>query len=233
MELNVFLNRISEPARRAIEQLQCTKLEDLLSYSDKELLALHGLGPKTIRILNDFLHENKLDRNPKRTALLVIDVQEALLDENPYHKEELIQNINTSIEFARKHKHPIFFIRHDGGKGDTLAYGEEAWQLAKALDYKAEPIIDKEYNSAFKDTNLEESLQALKINHLILVGMQTEYCVDATLKSAFEKGYQCEVIKGCTGTYDNPWLKADQLIDFYEQAIWPNFAKVMCIDELK
>ena len=72
MELNVFLDRISEPARRAIEQLRCTKLEDLLSYSDKELLALHGLGPKTIRILYDFLEENKLDRNPKRSALLIL-----------------------------------------------------------------------------------------------------------------------------------------------------------------
>lgn len=233
MELNVFLERISEPARRAIEQLHCSNLEDLLKYSDKELLKLHGLGPKTIRMLNDFLVENKLDRNPKRTALLVIDIQEALLDENPYHKEDLIQNINNSIQFARERKHPIFFIRHDGGKGDTLAYGEDGWQIAKVMDYKDEPIIDKRFNSAFKDTNLESSLQALKINHLILVGMQTEYCVDATLKSAFEKGYQCVVVKGCTSSVDNPWLQANQLIDFYEQAIWPNFAEVIQIDELK
>ena len=231
MELNVFLDRISEPARCAIEQLRCTKLEDLLSYSDKELLALHGLGPKTIRILYDFLEENKLDRNPKRSALLVIDVQEALLEENPYHKEELIQNINTLIRLYRSKKSPIFFIRHDGGKGDTLAYGEEGWQLAKTLDYKDEPIIDKKYNSAFKNTNLESSLQALKINHLVIVGMQTEYCVDVTLKSAFEKGYHCDVIKGCTSTYDNPWLKADQLIDFYEQAIWPSFARIIKMEE--
>ena len=231
MELNVFLDRISEPARCAIEQLHCTKLEDLLSYSDKELLALHGLGPKTIRILYDFLEENKLDRNPKRSALLVIDVQEALLEENPYHKEELIQNINTLIRLYRSKKSPIFFIRHDGGKEDTLAYGEVGWQLAKALDYKDEPIIDKIYNSAFKDTNLESSLKVLKINHLAIVGMQTEYCVDATLKSAFEKGYQCDVIKGCTSTYDNPWLRADQLIDFYEQAIWPSFARIIKIEE--
>lgn len=231
MELNVFLDRISEPARCAIEQLHCTKLEDLLSYSDKELLALHGLGPKTIRILNDFLEENKLGRTPKRSALLVIDVQEALLDENPYHKEALIQNINTLIQLYRSKKSPIFFIRHDGGKGDTLAYGEEGWQLAKTLDYKDEPILDKKYNSAFKDTNLESGLQAFKINHLVIVGMQTEYCVDATLKSAFEKGYQCDVIKGCTSTYDNSWLKADQLIDFYEQAIWPSFARVIKIEE--
>lgn len=233
MELNAFLDRISEPARRAIEQLHCTKLEDLLSYSDKELLALHGLGPKTIRILNDFLMETKLDRNPKRTALLVIDVQEALLDENPYHKEELIQNINTLIRLYRSKKNPIFFIRHEGKEGDTLAYGEAGWQLAKTLDYVDEPIIDKKYNSAFKDTKLEESLKALSINHLMLSGMQTEYCVDATLKSAFEKGYQCVVVKGCTSTVDNPWLNADQLIDFYEQAIWPSFAKLIYIDEIK
>ncbi len=233
MELNAFLDRISEPARRAIEQLHCTKLEDLLRYSDKELLALHGLGPKTIRLLNEFLDENKIDRNPRKSALLVIDVQEALLDENPYNKAELIQNINTLIRLYRSKKHPIFFIRHDGGNGDTLAYGEDGWQIAKAMDYKGESIIDKRFNSAFKDTNLESSLQALKINHLILAGMQTEYCVDATLKSAFEKGYQCVVVKGCTSTVDNPWLKADQLIDFYEQAIWPNYAEIIQVNELK
>lgn len=233
MELNVFLDRISDPARRAIEQLHCIKLEDLLNYSDKELLDMHGIGPKTIRILNDFLEENKLDRHPRRSALLVIDVQEALLDEGPYHKDELIQNINRLIRFYRSNKHPIFFIRHEGAAGDTLAYGEVGWQLAKALDYQDEPIIDKKYNSAFKDTKLELSLKALHINHLMIVGMQTEYCVDATLKSAFEKGYPCVVVKECTSTVDNPWLSADQLIDFYEQAIWPSFAKLIQIDEIK
>lgn len=65
MTLNDFLERISEPARRAIEQLPCTKFDDLLLYSNKELLALHGVGPKTIRILDAFLLENGLNRNPK------------------------------------------------------------------------------------------------------------------------------------------------------------------------
>ncbi len=233
MELNDFLIKLSEPARRAIKELHCNQLEDLLSYSDQELLAMHGIGPKTIRILNDFLTVHKLDRHPLKSALLVIDMQEALMDEMPYRKQELIANINEIINHARKQRIPIFFIRHDGGEGDTLAYGEAGWHLAKDLNHQGEPIVDKRYNSAFKDTNLESLLQAQKIKHLMLVGMQTEYCVDATLKSAFEKGYQCTILQGCTSTFDNPWLNARQLIDFYEQAIWPSFAKVVSVDEIK
>ena len=232
MELKALLQRLSEPARSAIEELRCTNLDDLLRYSDKELLALHGVGPKTIRILNEFIDEHSLQRHPLRSALLIIDMQEALMEENPYQKDTLIENINALIRSARKRKDPIFFVRHDGGEGDSLAYGAAGWQITNALDYVDEPIIDKRYNSAFKDTILESSLQALNINQLMLVGMQTEYCVDATLKSAFEKGYQCLVLKGCTSTFDNPWLKADQLIDFYEQALWPSFARVIPINEV-
>lgn len=65
MELNDFLEQLSEPARRAIEQLQCITLDDILRYSDKELLSLHGVGPKTIRILNAFLQENGINRQPE------------------------------------------------------------------------------------------------------------------------------------------------------------------------
>lgn len=231
--LNDLLERLSEPAQRALDELQCNTLEELLAYSDKELLALHGLGPKTIRILHDFLKENSLERHPQRCALLVIDMQEALIDENPYNKETLIQGINQVIRIFRSKNNPILFVRHDGGAGDTLAKGEPGWQIAKAIDIRDERIIDKNYNSAFKDTNLENELKRLHVNELVLVGMQTEYCVDATLKSAFEKGFSCHVIKGCTSTVDNPWFKAEQLIDFYERAIWPSFAKLITIEEIK
>ncbi|MCP9767191.1 hypothetical protein EGI22_04665 [Lacihabitans sp. LS3-19] len=53
-----FLQKISSPARRALENIGIINLEDLTIYSEKELLKLHGIGPASIPILRNTL-ENK------------------------------------------------------------------------------------------------------------------------------------------------------------------------------
>jgi len=55
-----FLSLISAPARRAIEREGIKTLEELSKYSEKELLALHGVGPTVIPKLVAALKEKKL-----------------------------------------------------------------------------------------------------------------------------------------------------------------------------
>lgn len=50
-----FLSLIGAPARRALEREGITTLEKLSTYSDKEILALHGVGRSTIPKLNELL----------------------------------------------------------------------------------------------------------------------------------------------------------------------------------
>jgi hypothetical protein len=45
-------HRVGAPARRAFAAAGYTTLEELLAADDKELLALHGVGPRAIRILH-------------------------------------------------------------------------------------------------------------------------------------------------------------------------------------
>jgi len=52
-----FMSGLSAPARRALEHHRITSIADLKRYSEKELLALHGLGPSTIPILRRALQE--------------------------------------------------------------------------------------------------------------------------------------------------------------------------------
>jgi DNA-directed RNA polymerase alpha subunit len=47
-----FVGLTSRPAVRALEAAGYTRLEDLTQVTEKELLALHGMGPKAIRMLN-------------------------------------------------------------------------------------------------------------------------------------------------------------------------------------
>ncbi len=54
------LPRISKPATRALATIGVTTLEQVAEHSEKELLALHGFGPKGIRILKPVLAEHGL-----------------------------------------------------------------------------------------------------------------------------------------------------------------------------
>lgn len=48
---------IGRPATRALQQAGITTLEAVAQHSPKELLALHGVGPKAIRVLAEALAE--------------------------------------------------------------------------------------------------------------------------------------------------------------------------------
>lgn len=50
-----FLSLIGAPARRALEREGITTLEILTTYSEKDILALHGMGKSSIPKLNEVL----------------------------------------------------------------------------------------------------------------------------------------------------------------------------------
>lgn len=51
------LPKIGAPATRALQAAGITTLSQVARRSEKELLAIHGVGPKAVRILNDALAE--------------------------------------------------------------------------------------------------------------------------------------------------------------------------------
>jgi len=55
-----FPKSIGRPAHAALTNLGITTLWQLTTYTEKELLAIHGVGPKAIRILKEQLEKNDL-----------------------------------------------------------------------------------------------------------------------------------------------------------------------------
>ncbi|MEZ5295298.1 MAG: hypothetical protein R2697_03190 [Ilumatobacteraceae bacterium] len=49
------LPEIGAPATRALAAIGVTRLEQVAERREAELLALHGLGPRALRILNEAL----------------------------------------------------------------------------------------------------------------------------------------------------------------------------------
>ncbi len=52
-----FLARLGAPARRALEHAGITTLAVLAQHSEREILAFHGVGPKTIPTLSQALDD--------------------------------------------------------------------------------------------------------------------------------------------------------------------------------
>ena len=63
------------------------------------------------------------------------------------------------------------------------------WQIASEIAPRAgEPIVEKRFGDAFAQTTLTDVLAALDGDHLIVAGMQTDFCVNATIGGAAERG---------------------------------------------
>jgi len=171
----------------------------------------------------------------KDTVLLVVDVQTALILAHPYNEEKMINNIKHLILFCREKNIEIVYIQHDGGTGDELECDSDGWQIYKDITpHLGEKIFDKHYNSAFKSTGLKDYLDSKNIKNIILVGMQTEYCMDTTCKIAFEYGYNIIIPEETTSTYDNSYFTGKILYEYYLYKIWKDrFAKVISMDELE
>lgn len=167
-------------------------------------------------------------------VLLVVDVQNALIKKHPYYERRVIENIKKLILTARDNNKEVIYVRHDDGKGTDLEKGTEGWQIYNDIaPDSSEVIVEKEYNSAFHKTGLREYLEDKKIDTIILVGLQTEYCIDATLKSAFDYGYNIIIPKETNTTFDNEYLSGEKLYEFYNYKIWnKRFANVLSMDDV-
>ena len=170
----------------------------------------------------------------KNTVLLVVDVQNALIAKQPYRGQELLENIGVLTGACRESGIEVVYVRHDGSARGMLVPGTAEWEIVSTIaPLPGERIFDKRFCSSFQETGLEKYLKEKEARQLILTGMQTEYCIDATCKAAFERGYRVVVPEAATSTFDNPFLTGRQLCEFYENLIWrPCFAGVIPVPEL-
>ena len=164
-----------------------------------------------------------------KAVLLIVDMQNALVHDNPYNINTVLSNIKDLVAGARQYGTEIIYIQHDGGSGDELEIGTEGWGIADVISpFHDDKVFGKQKNSAFKGTALHAYLQEKEVDTIILVGMQTEYCIDATCKSAFDLDYSIIIPEDCTTTFDNDYFSGRALSEYYEKKIWnERFAKVV------
>ena len=172
-----------------------------------------------------------VDSPPSGVALLVVDVQEGAVARGPYRGPEVVAHISALAEACRRAGVEVIYVQHDGGPGEDEEPGSPGWPIHGAVaPHTGERVIRKRHNSAFRGTPLEDVLDQAGIRTLLLVGIQTEYCVDTTCRVAFELGFEVVVPREANTTFDNGELSAEQVHRLYNDRIWDGrFATVRSV----
>ena len=162
---------------------------------------------------------------PTQRAVLVIDVQTGLfcVDPAPFEAEAVVARINAVTAAARQAGSPVIFIQHDGEPGgeDVVPF-TEGWKLHPKLEVcPGELVIRKTTCDAFYGTPLEAELRSRGITTLVLMGYATDFCVDATLRSAASRDFGVIVVADAHTTSDNSVLKAEVVRRHHNWA-WAN-----------
>jgi len=148
-----------------------------------------------------------------KTALLIIDVQSALCcgQWSAFDIDAVIDRINTLAGKARAAGLPVFLIQHEEDEG-PLQFGTDGWQLDQRLAVQPGDIrVRKTATDSFFKTQLQSLLQAHGVDDLIVCGVQSEFCVDSTVRAALALGYPVLLVADGHSTLDNGVLCAAQI----------------------
>jgi nicotinamidase-related amidase len=130
-----------------------------------------------------------------KTALILIDIQN---DYFPGGKMELEGPLEAAaqarvlLDFFRQQKWPTIHIQHISTRpGATffLPDTDGAKIHPSIAPLAGETVIVKHFPNSFRETTLLEHLKGLGVERLVLCGMMTHMCVDATVRAAADLGF--------------------------------------------
>jgi nicotinamidase-related amidase len=167
-------------------------------------------------------NEHQMKLNPKKAALLVIDMQNDFINKGSMvyteMAEAIVPNLKRLILSCRKAKIPVIYTAHihqdpavDGGMTaqwwlelkdkKVLVAGSKGAEIYSEIAPKPdEKVIYKHRYSAFYNTDLEIALRGLGITDLIISGVMTNICCESTARDAFFRDFRIFVLADGTGS---------------------------------
>ncbi len=172
----------------------------------------------------------------ERTALLIIDVQEALFSMAEFHPHgpaALLSRIATLLGRARSSGVPVVYVQQCGPPGHALEPGTAGWKVHSAIaPGPGELAIQKKESDAFLHTDLKAELDNLEITTLVVCGMQSEYCVDTTCRRAQGLGYEVLLVEDAHTTDDAGSLSAPQIIEHHNSTLGGTYVTLCAAEDV-
>ena len=151
------------------------------------------------------------------TCLLIIDLFNDCLDHLPPERvEQLVTNTNNLTLHFRVSNLPIVWVRQEFAPDLSDAFlemrrrgiktaiaGTTGAQLDRRLDVRSEDkVLVKKRYSAFFGTELDRVIQANRVTHLVLAGINIHACVRTTAVDAYQRDLEVILAAECLDGYD-------------------------------
>lgn len=166
-------------------------------------------------------------------VLLVIDTQKQIMNASLYRFDDFRDHMKRLIKTARESGVEIIYVRHDDGEGTDLTKGMAGYEIYDDFaPVEGEAVFEKCVNSPFKESGLLEYLISRHEETVVITGLQSDYCIDASVKCAFEHGFEVIVPIEANTTVSNPFMSGEESWQYYNEFIWPKrYANCCHVDE--
>jgi nicotinamidase-related amidase len=176
-----------------------------------------------------------------KTVLLVIDIQKDYFPGGKYplvNPLEAAQKAYMILQCFRESGNHHVHIQHVSLEPDATFFvsGDRGTDIHDSVaHFEGEPIVYKHEPNAFLNTNLLELLKSWEIERVVITGMMTHMCVDATARAASDLGFQVIIAEDACATrdlqYGDTTIPAELVHKAFLAAL-KSYGKVMKSDEI-
>lgn len=176
-----------------------------------------------------------------KTALLVIDIQKDYFPggkmplENP---EAAARNAYTLLQCFREHGGRHVHIQHVSiHPGATFFLpGDRGTDIHDlAAHFEGEPLVQKHSPNSFRETNLLDLLRGWGVERVVVCGMMTHLCIDATARAAADLGFKVIVAADACATraltFDGQTVPAQQVQAAFLAAL-QSYGRVLTVEQI-
>ena len=176
------------------------------------------------------------------TALVVIDIQNDYFPGGAMElegAEAACAKASEALAHFRAKKLPVIHVRHLSVRPGATFFlpgtrGAEIHDSVKPAS--GETVVEKNFPNSFRSTPLEEILKGSGVKHLVMAGMMTHMCVDASVRQAADLGYKVTLLADACATraqsFGGERIPARQVHAAFLAALNGFYAKVVNAHEL-
>lgn len=148
----------------------------------------------------------------EKKALVIIDIQNDITK----HYKEIIDKINTAIDWAVSQGMHIVYIKHNNLSAGTRTFKPDTKgaELVPEMKIISENIFLKTKGNALTSEEFAAFIETNGISEFYITGADATACVKSTCFNMTKAGYTVHVISDCVTSYD--LKKMDEMLSYYE-----------------
>jgi len=196
----------------------------------------------SVGLFNFAYQKEQVNFYQMQTALLIIDIQNDYFENGTMAlvgAEEASLNAKEILYKFRSEKSPIIHVQHIATRPTATFFlpGTGGAEIQKNVTPDTgELLVVKHFPNSFKETNLLDYLKTNNITDLVICGMMTHMCIDATVRAAKDMGFNVTLVADACATrdldFEGSTVPAKQVHNSFLAALKNTYATIVTTKQL-